>query len=60
MRDAGVILLICEIIIILGPAAQADKAMSFNRDEAEKNRKWQEYMSSTAHQRGERFGRCRS
>lgn len=32
-------------------AAQADKAMSFNRDEAEKNRKWQEYMSSTAHQR---------
>lgn len=32
-------------------AVQADKAMSFNRDEAEKNRKWQEYMSSTAHQR---------
>lgn len=32
-------------------AAQADKVMSFNRDEAEKNRKWQEYMSSTAHQR---------
>lgn len=32
-------------------AAQADKAMSFNRDEAEKNRKWQEYMSNTAHQR---------
>lgn len=32
-------------------AQQADKAMAFNRDEAEKNRKWQEYMSNTAHQR---------
>lgn len=32
-------------------AKQADKAMEFNRDEAEKSRKWQEYMSSTAHQR---------
>ena len=32
-------------------AKQADKAMAFNRDEAEKNRKWQEYMSNTAHQR---------
>lgn len=32
-------------------AKQAEKAMEFNRDEAEKSRKWQEYMSSTAHQR---------
>lgn len=32
-------------------AQQADKAMQFNRDEAEKSRKWQEYMSNTAHQR---------
>ena len=32
-------------------AAQADKAMQFNSQEAEKNRKWQEYMSNTAHQR---------
>lgn len=29
----------------------ADKAMQFNHDEAELNRKWQEYMSDTAHQR---------
>lgn len=29
----------------------ADKAMKFNHDEAELNRKWQEYMSDTAHQR---------
>lgn len=27
------------------------KAMQFNHDEAELNRQWQEYMSSTAHQR---------
>lgn len=32
-------------------AKYADKAMDFNREEAEKNRKWQEYMSNTAHQR---------
>ena len=32
-------------------AKQAEKAMEFNRDEAEKSRKWQEYMSNTAHQR---------
>lgn len=32
-------------------AKQADKAMRFNRDEAAKNRSWQEYMSNTAHQR---------
>lgn len=31
--------------------ASADKAMQFNSAEAEKNRLWQEYMSSTAHQR---------
>ncbi|AXF52359.1 MAG: DNA pilot protein [Microviridae sp.] len=29
----------------------ADTAMKFNHDEAELSRKWQEYMSSTAHQR---------
>lgn len=29
----------------------AAQAMAFNREEAEKNRKWQEYMSNTAHQR---------
>ena len=29
----------------------AREAMAFNRDEAEKSRKWQEYMSNTAHQR---------
>lgn len=31
--------------------ASADKAMKFNHDEAELSRKWQEYMSDTAHQR---------
>lgn len=30
---------------------QNAKAMEFNQKEAEKNRKWQEYMSNTAHQR---------
>lgn len=30
---------------------QNAKAMAFNREEAAKNRNWQEYMSSTAHQR---------
>lgn len=29
----------------------ADRAMQFNHDEAELSRKWQEYMSNTAHQR---------
>lgn len=29
----------------------ADDAMKFNHDEAELNRKWQQYMSDTAHQR---------
>lgn len=31
--------------------AANQKAMQFNHDEAELSRKWQEYMSSTAHQR---------
>ena len=30
---------------------QNAKAMAFNREEAAKNRNWQEYMSNTAHQR---------
>lgn len=29
----------------------ADRAMAFNREEAQKNRDWQQYMSNTAHQR---------
>lgn len=29
----------------------AERAMQFNKDEAEVSRKWQEYMSNTAHQR---------
>lgn len=32
-------------------AKQAEIARQFSADEAEKNRKWQEYMSNTAHQR---------
>lgn len=32
-------------------SASAAKAMQFNADEAEKSRRWQEYMSNTAHQR---------
>lgn len=31
--------------------ASADKAMAFNADQAKLSREWQEYMSSTAHQR---------
>lgn len=31
--------------------ASADKAMKFEHDEADLSRKWQEYMSNTAHQR---------
>ncbi len=32
-------------------SASADKAMKFNADQAALDRKWQEYMSNTAHQR---------